>query len=212
MKLNKQTTASFDIDPQKGFTPICPNELPVDGGDQIAGELNKQADLASIRVFSKDAHPPTAIWAATSENPQFSAVEGEDVDIRWNMHCVPGTEGFELLDELPSVKEYDYAVYKGIESNMHPYGACYHDLDDNLSTGVIEYLKSKNIETVICGGLATDHCVRLTVLQLLNASFSVIVNLAACRGIDPDAVEAAIEEMKAGGAIIINSEQELCVA
>ena len=33
---DKQTIASFDVDPQRGFTPLCPKELPIVGGDEIA--------------------------------------------------------------------------------------------------------------------------------------------------------------------------------
>ena len=35
MTLSKTAIASFDVDAQKSFTPLCPNELPVAGGDQI---------------------------------------------------------------------------------------------------------------------------------------------------------------------------------
>jgi nicotinamidase/pyrazinamidase len=92
---------------------------------------------------------------------------------------------------------------------MHLYGACYHDLGDQLSTGVIEYFKVKAIETIIVGGLATDYCVKTTALQLRAAGFEVIVNLEACRGIAEGSVSAAIEEMKMAGIVIINRTQEL---
>ena len=209
MKIDKQTTASFDIDAQNGFTPVCPEELPVAGGIEIVPALNAQSTFARLRVFSKDAHPPTAIWAANEDQQQFSPVAGANVDIRWNMHCVPGTKGFALIDGLPAVTEYDYMVFKGVEPDMHPYGACYHDLGDRVSTGVIEYLKQESIKTVICGGLATDYCVKLTVLQLLKAGFNVIVNLEACRGITPEGCEAAIAEMREQGAQVIQTTREL---
>lgn len=209
MKINRNDTASFDIDPQNGFTPVCPEELPVKDGTAIVRGLNAQAEYARLRVVSKDAHPPLAIWSASDSQPQFTPVDGDNVDIRWKMHCVPGTKGFELIEGLPKITEYDYTVYKGIEPDMHPYGACYHDLHDQVSTGVIEYLKQNNIDTVICGGLATDYCVKLTVLQLLLSGLKVILNLDACRGITAEGCESAIEEMKAQGAIIINSIEEL---
>ena len=60
VKVNRAKTASFDVDPQRGFTPLCPNELPVVGGDQIAAELNTQAEFASARLVSKDCHPAEA--------------------------------------------------------------------------------------------------------------------------------------------------------
>ena len=39
--------------------------------------------------------------------PQFTPVDGDNVDIRGHLHAVPGTQGFELIDGLPSPKEYD---------------------------------------------------------------------------------------------------------
>ena len=201
-KLNRLTTASFDVDPQNCFTPLCPDELPVPGGHLIVDELNLQATKAAIRVGSKDAHSPNAIWAATQNEPQLSPVEGDNVDIRWNLHGVPGTLGFELIEGLPKPTDYDFFVWKGVEPDMHPYGACYHDLNDTLSTGVIEYLQNNGIKTVIVGGLATEYCVKLTVNQLLKSGFAVILNLSGCRGLNNQAVNAAIEELEDAGAII----------
>lgn len=209
MRVNRETTASFDVDPQNGFTPRCPNELPVPGGTEIVGALNAQATLARLRVVSKDAHPATAVWAAGEQGEQFSEVEGENVDIRWQMHCVPGTKGFELIDGLPAMTDYDFMVFKGVEPDMHPYGACYHDLNDQISTGVIEYFKQNDIDTVICGGLAIDYCVKLTALQLRNAGFTVIVNMEACRGIAEDTIKIAKQELKRAGVFIINDTAEL---
>ncbi len=209
MFISKEHTASFDIDPQNGFTSVCPSELPVPGGTQIVSALNAQSQFARLRAVSKDAHPATAIWKADKESPQFSPVEGANVDIHWAMHCVPGTKGFDLIDGLPNISEYDYTVYKGVEPDMHPYGACYHDLHDTLSTGVIEYFKQNNIDTVICGGLATDYCVKLTVLQLRQAGLQVIVNLEACRGITTEGCDTAVSEMKQSGAVIIDDTHAL---
>ena len=209
MNINKATTASFDVDAQNGFTPVCPDELPVEDGCAIVPALNVQSTYASLRVGSQDAHPANAIWAASDENPSFSAVEGDDVDIRWNMHCVPGTKGFELINGLPPVTDYDFMVFKGVEPTMHPYGACYHDLNDKMSTGIIEFLKTKGVETVLCGGLATEYCLKLTALQLADAGFKVIVNLSACRAINNNDVEQAILEMKAKGVVVVNDCSEL---
>ena len=200
-------TASFDVDPQYTFTPACPDELPVPGGDAIADALNAQSQFARIRVGSKDAHYPSATWVATERSPQFSSVGTEDVDIRWNLHAVPGTKGFQLLAGLPEPRDYDYFIWKGIEPDMHPYGACYHTLDwknNPKSTGVIEYFKCHNIENVIVGGLATDYCVKNTVLQLIDAGFNVVLNLSACRGIAQSTIDNAISEMLDAGAVVEN--------
>ncbi|TQV87986.1 isochorismatase family protein [Aliikangiella coralliicola] len=207
--LDANKTATFDVDAQYTFTPECPDELPVEGGTEIVEALNEQATLASIRVGSKDAHSPQAVWIASEEKPMYSKVKGENVDIAWNQHAVPGTKGFELIAGLPKPADYDFFIWKGVELDMHPYGACYHDIANKMSTGVIEYLKVKGIETVIVGGLATDYCVKTTALQLRQAGFNVIVNLEACRGISEDTVEVAIDEMRTVGIKIVNKTEEL---
>ena len=55
-------TAAFLHDAQKTFTPLCPDELPVNEGHLIVEELNAQAALADLRVMTKDAHHAAAKW------------------------------------------------------------------------------------------------------------------------------------------------------
>lgn len=184
---NPKYTASFDVDPQKTFTPLCPNELPIHGGDTIASALNEQAANASIRVLSKESHPTNAEWLDPTNNSNDN----------WPAHAMSGSYGAELISGLPDITEYDYVVWKGIEANLHPYGSCFHDIEETLSTGVIEFLKNKGITNVIIGGLALDYCVKVTALQLKKAGFEVIVNLSATRGLDPEQTKLALTEFTA---------------
>ncbi len=204
--------ASFDVDAQNTFTQVCPDELPVPNGSEIVFELNKQAKLADFRIGSKDAHTPKAIWIADDANPKFSVIEGEEnVDVRWPLHAVSGTQGFALIDGLPRVTKYDFFIWKGIQPDMHPYGACYHDFAEKMSTGVIEYLTINQVTTIVVGGLATDYCVKQTVLQLLEADFRVIVNLGACRGISSATTKEAINVMKEYGSVVVNNSAEILI-
>jgi len=211
IKIDKSITASFDVDPQCGFTPLCPDELPINEGHLIASELNEQAKFSVFRVVSKDCHPQVAPWIASSAEEVMTPVQGDypNLDIKWPAHCVVGTKGNTLIPGLPSEDSYDLVVEKGIDPLKHPYGACYHDLAETEGTGVIEWLHQKNIETVIVGGLATDYCVKTTVLQLCKANFEVILNQAACRGVDADSTKSALSEMQKLGVQIINNSQEL---
>lgn len=209
MIASKDHVASLDVHAQKTFTPLCPDELPVPDGDKIVAELNAQAKFAIKRIGSKEGHNLKAIWVANADNPQLTPVAGENVDVRWVPHAMPGTPGFELIDGLPKVSDYDYFVWEGIELDMHPYGVCYHDIKEKLSTGLIEYLRANRITLLIVGGLATDYCVKTSVLQLLKANFKVVVNLGACRGIAEDTTKQAIKIMIDAGATLIASSQEL---
>lgn len=201
--------ASFDVDAQKTFTPVCPDELPVPEGDQIVDELNANAALAVIRVGSRDAHPSNAQWIAEQAEDVLTPVTGDNIDVRWPRHAMMGTTGFELLDGLPHpVTGYDFMVSKGLDVDCHPYGACYHDLADTRSTGVIEFLRSREVNTVIVGGLALDYCVATTVTQLCKAGFDVVVNLGACRGIAADSVDKALTAMEQAGARLVQNSEE----
>lgn len=204
-----ERVASLDVDATNCFTDACPDELPVPGGSEIAAELNKQAEYALFRVCSKDAHPSNAIWRATKKHPQLSKIKGQNVDLRWNMHSVPGTKGFELISGLPDIINYHFIIYKGLERGMHPYGACYHDLKGRISTGLIEFLECRGVNTVIIGGLATEYCVKTTAIQLRNAGFHVVVNLAACRGLDPQKIKKAVKEMKERGIVIVRNSKQI---
>ncbi|WLH92529.1 nicotinamidase [Pseudomonas sp. FP453] len=209
MTLAKTAIASFDVDAQKSFTPLCPNELPVVGGDRIGAELNYMASLAGHRVGSKDAHTPHAPWVVAQHSEMLQPTGLAHADVTWVSHCVPGTEGFTLLDELPTPYDYDYFIWKGVEPDLHPYGACYHDLHDKLSTGVIEYLRAHGVVRVIVGGLALDYCVKTTALQLLKAGLEVVLHVPACRGISEEGGIQALNELRKAGAAISSTREEL---
>lgn len=205
------TIAAIDVDPQRAFSPLCPEELPVEGGDQIVPALNAQAKLAELRILTKDAHPANAVWVVDSHEKMLQPVPHHpNSDLTWVAHAVPGTPGFETLPGLPAVTEYDHVIWKGIEPDLHPYGDCYHDLEKKLSTGLIEWLESKKVTTIIIGGLATDYCVKSTALQLQETGkFKVIVNLSACRGIAPDTTASSCQEMTEAGILLVKETEEL---
>ena len=200
-----ERTASHNVDPQKGFTPLCPNELPVQDGDKIVDELNAQNNLVRYKTVSKDVHPANAIWLANKNVPQFTPVLGDNVDIAWNAHCMSGTYGSELIDGLPKMIDYDFFVAKGFEADLHPYSSCYHDLHKDVSTGLIEWYDSRGISTVIVSGLATNYCVGETCKDLSNAGFEVVLNLGGCKGIGTE------EELNKYIEMLINDYNVLVV-
>lgn len=201
--------ASFDVDAQKGFTPLCPNELPVPEGDAIVPALNQLAARAELRIGSKDAHSPQAAWVVDTYDEMLRPLPLANADLTWVSHCVPGTPGFELLEGLPAPLDYDYFVWKGVEPDMHPYGACYHDLAEKRSTGVIEFLRHNGVTRILVGGLALDYCVKTTALQLRRAGFEVIVHLPACRAIASETAATACSAMREQGILLTASLDEL---
>ena len=90
-------------------------------------------------------------------------------------------------------------------SHVHPYGACYHDLANSMSTGVIEYLRSKNIHRVVVGGLAYDFCVGTTAVQLKHAGFDVYVYEPATRGISEQGIADMNSKFQSLGITVIDT-------
>jgi len=201
--------ASFDVDPQKGFTPICPEELPVIGGDEIADDLNMIASLCDYRLGSKDAHPFDPIWLTSEDRPMLTPLDYPNADLTWNRHCVVGTKGFEFIDGLPKPEKYDFFVWKGQEIDLPPYGACYHDILEKLETGVFDFLRSRDVETVVIGGLAFDFCVKTTAIQLAKNGFNVIIYKPSTRSISETTEKLALEELKHYNVVTVENEEEL---
>lgn len=207
--MKRTNVASFDVDAQKGFTPICPDELPVDGGDKIVDELNFLASRVGYRIGSKDAHPHNAVWTANNQFPMGTKLGYKNADLAWNRHCVVGTKGFELLDGLPKPEEYDFFVWKGQEPDLHPYGACYHDIEEKLETGVFGFLRDSGIDTVIVSGLAFDFCVGTTARQLRDSGFNIALYTPGSRGIFQEKCNEMRESLESIGGTIIDSREEL---
>ena len=201
--------ASLDIDPQKGFTPLCPDELPVVDGHKIAEELLFNHSITDIHILTRDAHPTNAKWIAKNEAEFFKKIKGANLDIKWPSHCVIGTKGFELIDGLIEPFHYDFQVYKGIEIDAHPYGALYHDLQETQSTGLIEFLRYHNIKWVLCGGLALDYCVFSTINQLIKNQVKVILNFNATKLVDLNSKKNIIEQLNKLGVKIFYNRMEI---
>jgi hypothetical protein len=82
---------------------------------------------------------------------------------------------------------------------MDPSKESYSGFDD---TELADELKKSGATRVFVGGLATDYCVKNTVLDGIKLGFKTVLLLDASRGINakPDDVEKAIDEMVAKGA------------
>ncbi|WP_423840740.1 isochorismatase family protein [Vibrio mytili] len=211
VRVHYQTTAVFDIDPEKGFTELCPEELPVSDALEIVPELLKNHTKGRLKLVSRDLHPPKAAWDAATPADMLKPVGLPNVDVKWNRHCVLGTKGVELLDGLPPILDYDFQVNKGMDPDAHPYGVFFHDIADTKTTGANEFLKCQDIDTLVVGGLALDFCVKKSVLQALDLGFNVIVNLASTRAVLPESMQEAIAEMQDKGAVFVEHADDIIV-
>lgn len=171
------------MDVQNDF---CPNgALPVPNGDEIIPVLNKYIEKfvkvgASIYA-TRDWHPPNHI----------SFVSRGGV---WPPHCVQNTKGAEFHPRLALPKDVRI-VSKGFDPDREAYSGF-------EGTNLSSMLKAQGIRTVFIGGLATDYCVKATVLDALKEGFHVVFLEDASKGVDVNKgdSERAIKEMVEKGA------------
>jgi nicotinamidase/pyrazinamidase len=178
------------VDVQNDF---CPGgTLAVPHGDEVVEPLNRQIEKFLERgepVYkSRDWHPPTT--------KHFVAYGGT-----WPVHCVQNTEGAEFHPALKDDPRID-VISKGM-GDKDGYSA----FDD---TDLASKLRQQGVEEVVVGGLATDYCVKNTVLDALKHGFKVKALENAMRAVElhPGDGERAINEMRAAGAEIVNSSEQ----
>jgi nicotinamidase/pyrazinamidase len=186
------------VDFQNDFTPG--GALAVPEGDAIAAPLARLLDRFELVVATRDWHPP--------DHGSFDGVElapgewrGGGPAATWPVHCVQDTPGAELHPALDHAK-VDVLVDKGADASDPGYSA----FD---GTGLAELLRDRGVDRLVVAGLATDYCVRQTVLDALDAGFAVVVVEDAIRGVDVEPGDSirAIAEMRAAGAVFASSDE-----
>lgn len=183
-------SALLIVDVQNDF---CPGgSLAVAGGDQVVPVLNAYAETFAragrLVIAGRDWHPER-----TTHFAQFGGV--------WPAHCVQGTPGAEYHPDL-NLPAGTVHVVKGTGADEDAYSEFQgRELSGRSLTQVLE---RHGIRKLYVGGLATDYCVRHTVLDALKAGYEVVVLEDAVRGVNvqPGDADRAIEEMRAAGAVV----------
>jgi nicotinamidase/pyrazinamidase len=188
------------VDFQNDFTPG--GALPVAEGDRIAGPINDLLDSFDLVVATRDWHPAEhGSFVGVTVDPD--AWRGADPPSIWPVHCVQGTMGADLHPALDQAK-VDIVIDKGQDPNSQGYSA----FQDTL---LGELLRERGIDRLFVTGLATDYCVKQSVLDALRQGLDVRVVEDAVRGVDvqPGDSERALEEMEAAGAERTTSSEVL---
>jgi nicotinamidase-related amidase len=173
------------VDPQVDF---CPGgALAVPGGDGIFPAVNRAAGGAPLVVASRDWHPADHISFAARGGP-------------WPAHCVAGTLGAEFHRALDTAR-IGKVVSKGTDRDREAYSA----FD---GTGLSDWLRQNGVHRLLVGGLATDYCVRASVLDARRDGFDVLVLEDGIGAVDvkPGDGERALDEMRQAGAGTIRSD------
>lgn len=178
------------VDMQKDFMPG--GALPVPEGDKIIPRLNQYTKLFNSLglpvFFTRDWHPPDHI--------SFKEQGGV-----WPPHCVQNTEGALFHKDLFIPQDNRFIISKGTSKDFDAYSGFQGTVLDSL-------LRERGIRRVFVGGVATDYCVKNTVLGAINLGYEAFLLLDGIKGVDvnPGDSERAIEEMLRAGAVGISIE------
>ena len=179
------------VDVQNDF---CPGgSLAVAQGDEVVTPLNKLMkeflDRGEPVYKTRDWHP--------EKTKHFAAFGGA-----WPVHCVQNTRGAEFHPDLLDDPRITI-ISKGFDERADGYSG----FD---GTQLAQLLRDKGVEEIWVGGLATDYCVKQTVLDGLRNGFKVKALADAMRAVKvhPDDGKKAVEEMRNAGAEIVGNQKQ----
>lgn len=199
-------TALLLVDLQNDFMPG--GALEVKEADEILPVirllLEKPFDLI---LATRDWHPAKhGSFASFHHLPVGTRVELEGIpQILWPDHCVQGTFGALFCPQWDPSK-IDAIFLKGVDQNVDSYSA-FFDNGHKRDTGLKNYLEQHLIKTVFIAGLATDYCVKYSVLDACHLGLNTYVVLDGCKGVNLKQGDGsrACEDMQKAGSHLINS-------
>ena len=196
---NHDGTALLVVDVQRDF---CPGgALAVSDADQVVPILNRFIEWyrGNGRVYaSRDWHPV--------ETVHFEPYGGP-----WPVHCVAGSPGAEFH---PGLKLPPDAVV--VSKGQAPAADGYSAFEGHTGDGTPfrRALDESGVTHLYVGGLATDYCVRQSVLDARRIGFRTTVITDAVAGVERTSGDCvrALEEMQAAGAELKTASEILTIA
>ncbi len=194
------------VDLQNDF---CENgALEVPEANIIVPVVNRLIHSFENILQTQDWHPAGHHSFATSHESKdpYDTVEMDyGTQVLWPDHCVQGSHGAKFHPGLNTQKT-QVVIRKGFRKDIDSYSAFYEN-DHETKTGLTGYLKDRGITDLYAVGLATDFCVKWSVLDGIREGFNLHIVKDAVKGIDLEgSLEAAWEEMKDAGVNITTSD------
>ncbi len=175
------------IDVQNDFLPG--GSLAIPRGNQIIPKINLlQKAPFDLIVATKDWHP--------KNHCSFKI---------WSPHCIQNSHGAGFPMSL-QCKKIDKIIYKGMDPHADSYSA-FFDNEHQQETELDAYLKEHQILELYFNGLATDFCIKFSVLDALDLGYTAIVVADACMALN-DPLEA-LKEMSSKGAKIMTALESI---
>lgn len=170
------------VDVVKGFTdPSCP--LGSEAEEVVA------ANVALMDAFHEAGLPVVLTTVIYHSDDQASVFRARVPALNL---LTPDSEWIQFDPRLP-IQVTDLQLEKRHASSFHG-----TDLDD--------WLKSRNVDSLVVTGLTTSGCVRATAVDGLQNNYKVLVPREACGDRDPKAHEANLYDMNAKYADVVSLE------
>ena len=176
------TPALVVVDVVKGFTdPACP--LGSEAEEVVA------ANVALMDAFHEAGLPVVLTTVIYHSDDQASVFRARVPALNL---LTPDSKWVQFDPRLP-IQVTDLQLEKRHASSFHG-----TDLDD--------WLKSRNVDSLVVTGLTTSGCVRATAVDGLQNNYKVLVPREACGDRDPEAHEANLYDMNAKYADVVSLE------
>lgn len=214
--MNSGTPASkralLVVDVQPDFLPG--GSLAVESGDQILPGIRQlmRARHFALQVATQDWHPPDHVSFA-SNHPGSSPFDTLDLygheQILWPDHCLQGTDGAELVEDLPW-ERVAAIVRKGMDPRIDSYSGFRNNWGpggDRPRTGLAGYLSERGITDVFVCGLARDVCVRWTVQDAVEAGFVTHLFWDLTRSVDPSGDDEMRQDLADRGIRVLDGTE-----
>lgn len=193
------------VDLQNDFLPG--GMLAVPKGDEIVPIINQLQQKFEVIVATQDWHPKDheSFADVHDKKPGDTILLHKTKQILWPRHCVQGSSGAAFFSGL-DMSRISKIFRKGSDKQVDSY-SCFFDNDHKSSTGLEVFLKENKATDLFIAGLATDYCVKYSVLDACRLGFNTFVIKDAVQGIDlnPGDIEKAFKKMKNAGAKIVES-------
>jgi nicotinamidase/pyrazinamidase len=180
------------VDPQYDFFPG--GALAVARGDEIVEPIN-----ALLR-----RHPDAPVFASRDWHPPSSRHFKEKGGI-WPPHCVQGTRGaaFHAGLEMGRAHVFDKGMSPDDDGGYSAFEAVRDD--DGEKVTLADQLRREGVDALIVAGLATDYCVKASVMDALKNGFVTFVYKPGVRAVNlkPEDGDKALADMKAAGALLV---------
>ncbi|QYJ05302.1 isochorismatase family protein [Nocardioides panacisoli] len=181
------------VDVQNDF--VEGGALGVTGGTEVARGISHHvaahATEYAVVAASRDWH------AADSDNGGHFHAPGEEPDFNrtWPVHCVSGDHGSEYAPDFDT-GHVTHHVRKGM--GVPAYSAFEGVTEQGEALATV--LREAGVTEVDVVGIATDYCVRASVLDACREGFDVRLLFGLHAGVAEGTSAAALEEMTAAGA------------